>query len=742
MPICPKCNTANNDSNRFCSQCGHTFSYSQTGKLNTDMLLEGRYLIIKMLGQGGFGAVYLAFDQRLNNSTVAIKEMSSATVKTDMQNAISGFKQEASMLIKLRHPALPRIMDFFPVGADRWYLVMDFIEGVTLQQLALQRGPIPEKEVLQWTKQIGEILAYLHEQQPPIIFRDLKPSNIMLTPSGSIKLIDFGIARHFNQVSPVDTTNYGSHGFSPPEQYGTSQTDPRADIYSLGATLHCLLSGRDPKNNAFNFTPIGQIARVSPQTELAVMRALEMNPDHRPRNIQEFLKLLPSAESKPIPNAFGSAAIVTDSSATAPLAANQAAPGVATLPLHTANMNTQVQADQKSNKTTIKKITIISLIIALFIGGFAVINTLQNKEKEKRNQYEAYLQAGIDAFKQKDYIKAESNYEKALDLYTEAETYLNLAKTYLSENRNEKVISYLTDLLNNGKLENSLETKYLLGSAYYNMKDYQNAIRYFEEAVGKDAIKSGDNYETAYRDLAVSYAKTGNYEKAQKILNELTGGNGFNQHIAHYVSGELALIKQEYSQAQQEYATAIQMDPQNSRYKISMAQLYTEINRQGLPVSEKIENYRQAVNLLNEVEKDDQFNVQALNELGKTYYELGLLYESQGNSESQSMYQAGILTFNKMRDLGIEDVELLVNIGILQDKSGNLSEAEQAYKKALELDPNSSRTNLVYGLFKLKAKEYDTAYKYLSKTVELNQNQAEVTVAQSKIDELREKGWI
>ena len=759
MSKCPKCNTVNNKQSKCCSQCGFVFNGSQTGQLNTDMILEGRYVIVKTLGQGGMGAVYLALDQRLNNSAVAIKEMSTATVKAgSLQTAISSFKQEASMLIKLRHLALPRIMDFFPVGADRWYLVMDFIEGVTLQQVVEQNGVLPEREVLDWAKQIGEILSYLHEQNPPIIFRDLKPSNIMLTPNGSIKLIDFGIARHFNQASSVDTQAYGSHGFSPPEQYGKSQTDPRADIYSLGATLHYLLTGLDPKKNPFNFTPVGQIATLSPQFEAAIMQALELNPDQRPRSVKEMMALLPLIKSQPATGRAGDyhSAPLTDDSITAPLSAqapnifintaNQAAE-IVTMPLQSntkgSGFNIETSTDVKHKKTTAgTRIAVISLLVVLLIAGYAVINVLQGKETEKRSRYEAYLQAGMQAFNQKDYVKAESNYEQALAIYQETETYIDLAKTYLSENHNEKVISYLTELLNNGKLKNGLEVKYLLGSAYYNMNDYKNAILYFQEAVGDGTISTGDDYETAYRDLAVSYAKTGNYDKAQEILDKLTAGNGFNKHIAHYVSGELALIEQDFSTAWSEFETAIQLDPQNSRYKISLSQLYTELNQQGISVSEKISNYKQAIKLLNEVQSEDKFNVIALNELGKNYYELGLLYESQGNSESQAMFQDGILAFNKLIDLGMEDVELLINIGILQDKSGNLNEAEKAYTKALELDPNSSRANLVYGLFKLKEKEYSTAYKYLSQTVQLNQNQAEVSVAQAKIDELREKGWI
>lgn len=302
MLNCPVCDKEIPDDSKFCKECGYSFigGSGQTGRLNPDTVLGDRYVIVKTLGQGGMGAVYLALDSRLNNSPVAIKEMSTRAVGGDLQAAIASFKKEAAILIGLRHPALPVVRDFFAKGEDRWYLVMDYIEGQTLNNIADMRGAIPEAEVLDWARQLCDILDYLHKQNPPIIFRDLKPANIMLTPQGQIKLIDFGIARHFRAGNTTDTSAYGSHGFAPPEQYGENQTSPASDIYGLGATLHFLLTGIDPGKNPFIFEPPSKYTKVTIRTETAVMKALDFAAENRPQNMQEMLALLTHGMSGPV----------------------------------------------------------------------------------------------------------------------------------------------------------------------------------------------------------------------------------------------------------------------------------------------------------------------------------------------------------------------------------------------------------------------------------------------------------
>lgn len=292
MIRCPVCTNDNPDDQKYCGECGLNLMESFTGRLSQDSLLEDRYRIIKTIGRGGMGAVYLALDQRLNNMRVAIKEMSTRAVgQGNLDSAIYSFKKEAALLIHLRHPALPRVIDFFPRGTERWYLVMDFIEGKNLASVLAERGPVDEGEVMLWTRQLCEILDFLHRQTPPIIFRDLKPSNIMLTPQGQIKLVDFGIARHFRPGVGSDTAAYGSTGFAPPEQYGDRQTNVRSDVYALGATMHNLLTGIDPKASPFFFEEPKNHAKISPDLNNAIMKALEFKAELRPENVRHFWTL-------------------------------------------------------------------------------------------------------------------------------------------------------------------------------------------------------------------------------------------------------------------------------------------------------------------------------------------------------------------------------------------------------------------------------------------------------------------
>src|SRR6266571_7028225 len=215
---------------------------TQTGRLSQNTLLHKRYMIMRTIGHGGMAAVYQAQDSK-HNTLCAIKEMSFSTVPTNEQKqAVQNFLAEATILSRLNHPNLPVFTDFFTEG-ERHFLVMEYIEGNTLEELLeMNGGPFSEQRVLGWARQLCDVLEYLHSQQPPVIFRDMKPGNIMLRRDGRIKLIDFGIARIFRHSGSRDTQMLGTPGFAPPEQYGSSQTDERSDIYSLAMTLFQLMT--------------------------------------------------------------------------------------------------------------------------------------------------------------------------------------------------------------------------------------------------------------------------------------------------------------------------------------------------------------------------------------------------------------------------------------------------------------------------------------------------------------------
>ncbi len=294
--FCDRCGTANRAQAVFCAACGqrlHTplvgsMSNSLTGLLVQHHMLKQRYRIINQIGRGGFGAVYKAMDIQFGNRLVAIKEMSQSSLDLqELTKAVDAFKREALLLAVLTHPNLPRIYEQFP-DAGRWYLVMDFIEGQTLEArldnasgATGQPQGLPLQKVLGIGIQLCTVLDYLHTRQPPIIFRDLKPANVMLTSHEHVYLIDFGIARHFKPGQATDTIAFGSPGYAAPEQYGRMQTTPRSDVYSLGATLHHMLTGQDPSHTPFQFAPLrSQLGPDRLKTLLTQM--LEMDASKRP----------------------------------------------------------------------------------------------------------------------------------------------------------------------------------------------------------------------------------------------------------------------------------------------------------------------------------------------------------------------------------------------------------------------------------------------------------------------------
>jgi len=292
---CDNCGVANRAEATLCFACnqplqptaGEQISISTAPLVNSHLLIQ-RYRILGQLGRGGFGAVYQAEDIRFGNRAVAIKEMNPVNLSPqEIAEATEAFKHEALLLANLTHPNLPRIYDHFS-DTGRWYLVMDFIEGETLEEY-LQKAPggyLPVEEVLDIGMQLCSVLGYLHACQPPIIFRDLKPANIMRTAEGNYYLIDFGIARHFKPGQAKDTVAFGSPGYAAPEQYGRRQTTPRADIYSLGTTLHHLLSGDDPSLTPFRFAPFqfnGQLATAGLDT--LIMQMVEVDERKRPASM-------------------------------------------------------------------------------------------------------------------------------------------------------------------------------------------------------------------------------------------------------------------------------------------------------------------------------------------------------------------------------------------------------------------------------------------------------------------------
>ena len=289
---CPSCGAANEAEAQMCFACG--LSLKITLPLpeieGQRPLLQERYRVLAQVGKGGFSAVYRAQDTLFNNHLVAIKAISlSGLSATEIIEATDAFNREVVLLTHLKHQGLPRVYSQFS-SAECWYMVMDFIEGVTLERYleTMPPGRLAMNEALDIGQSLCAVLEYLHSRQPPIIFRDLKPGNVMIRPDGHISLIDFGIARHYKAGQAKDTIPFGSPGYAAPEQYGRAQTTPRSDIYSLGAILHQLLTGDDPSQSPFRFAPLQSCLDDQPmlaELDALIQRMVTMDAWQRPESI-------------------------------------------------------------------------------------------------------------------------------------------------------------------------------------------------------------------------------------------------------------------------------------------------------------------------------------------------------------------------------------------------------------------------------------------------------------------------
>jgi len=251
-----------------------------------------------VLPGGGQGAIYLAQALHLGNDQCIVKELREHFAdSSERQSAIQMLASEAYMLQRLNHQRIPRVMDHF-AEHGKHYIVMAYVQGETLEAVLQRQGSsgLPEEQVLGWVDQICEVLEYLHSQNPPVIFRDLKPSNIMIGPDGQIRLIDFGISRFFKPGQTRDTWNMGTAGYAPPEQFGQGQTDARSDVYALGAMTHQLLSGRDPSLTPFRFPRLSMLdSSISTEVEAVVVKSLAHDPADRYQSIREMREALSNA---------------------------------------------------------------------------------------------------------------------------------------------------------------------------------------------------------------------------------------------------------------------------------------------------------------------------------------------------------------------------------------------------------------------------------------------------------------
>ena len=259
--------------------------------LEIGSLVDGKYKILNKVGQGGMSVVYLAMNEKANKQW-AVKEVRKDGV-LDFESVKQGLVAETDILKKLSHPNLPSIVDVIDTE-DSFIIIMDYIQGNSLNKALEEYGAQPQENVIEWAKQLCDVLGYLHSRVPPIIYRDMKPANIMLKPDGNVTLIDFGTAREFKAKNLADTTCLGTVGYAAPEQFGgMGQTDARTDIYCLGATLYHLVTGMNPCEPPYEIKPIRDInPALSSGLERIILKCTQRDPNDRYQSAAELMYAL------------------------------------------------------------------------------------------------------------------------------------------------------------------------------------------------------------------------------------------------------------------------------------------------------------------------------------------------------------------------------------------------------------------------------------------------------------------
>ncbi len=687
--FCDNCGLANADTARFCQHCAAPLLFKRsTGELPEKTLLGGRYQLEARIGQGGMGAVYRASDTRFNNRSVAIKEMSRAGLTpTRIQEAEDSFERESRLLADLVHPNLPRIYDYF-TEEERSYLVMDFIEGETLEDYLEHKGggPVSLEQALDWGMQLCDVLSHLHTHQPPIIFRDLKPSNVMISRS-HIYLIDFGIARIFKPGQSHDTVAFGSPGFAAPEQYGKAQSTPRSDIYSLGALLHCLLTGVDPSEQPFFFRPASELNPAVPaELNSLLVRMLDMKIENRPASAKEVETVLRRIEEQRI-----SGTLTRVVPLQAPVATKQ--PTV-TVPPYSPYATSTAQARQAHQMRDAQ--------------GWQKIGTthgLNGKHQEALTSFERALHMDsklVTAWNGKGTAlnmlhrnkEALAAFEQALALEPDNALAWNgkgVAQNALGSPE-QALFSFDTALHYEPRLGQALHNK---GLVLRQLRRFPEALRIFEQALAlepRNAVYWNSKGNTLY-DLGRFGDALSAFQESQK-LNPNYAPN-------YYGMGNVYYAEQRFKSALENYDKAIQLDRYFVKAHDKRGNVLTDLKR----LSEAIDAYDAALRI-------DPRYVPALNGKANALCEL-------------EQYDAALLAYDSAVRFNPNAPLSWNGLGNAHYHLRNYQKSLEAYERALRLNPKMASAWHNKSLVLKQLRQHKEALEAAEEAVKLAPNDAD-----------------
>lgn len=484
-------------------------------------VIDGKYEILREIGHGGMSVVYLAMDTHLNKQW-AVKEIKKKGSGKNDEIIVNSLLAEANLMKRLDHAALPRIVDIIDNGVTI-YVVMDYIEGESLDKILNEYGAQPEELVIGWAMQLCDALAYLHAQKPPIIYRDMKPANIMLKPEGNIKIIDFGIAREYKEQSLADTTVLGTKGYAPPEQY-SGQTDARSDIFALGMTMHHLLTGIDPRSGEA-YAPVRMWnPELSEGIELIIDKCVEPAPENRYQNCSDLLYDLEYPDlitrgykkrQKRKVAAFMAAAGMT-------VVLFLAGAVCTTIAKNINNSNYEILVSPSTATALNEKIDSYKRAIAIYPertdAYMCMLEAYEDEGrfgKEENDEFLALYNANKDTFDHTTSEVAELNYKIGMMYFN---YYMEEDGSYSFSTRVQKAYSFFAENHNNAEIPQDFEDMNLSECYYQICSFYKNYI--LNGATVEEA--SRDNYENLFSTIENTLADV----QSAGAYNQLSLYNG------------------------------------------------------------------------------------------------------------------------------------------------------------------------------------------------------------------------
>ena len=454
-------------------------------------VLDGKYEILKEIGRGGMSIVYLARDNRLNKQW-AVKEMKNDGTKT-RDTLLKGLEREANILKDVDHPVLPRIVDIIN-SRGTIYVVMDFIEGTNIAEILKEKGAQPQEKVIEWGRQLASALDYLHSMNPPIIYRDMKPSNVMLKPEGGVKLIDFGTAKEYTIENNADTTALGTRGYAAPEQFGDAQgrgiykTDARTDIYNLGATMYHMVTGKNPCEPPYEMKPIRQWnPALSTGLEKIILKCTQPDPNDRYQSCSELLYAL----------------------------------------------DHYTELDDSFRKKNKKKLALfITSAVLTVVGGVAAIVGYSGIKRLRMENYVELVNSGNEAYEDGNYKAASNYYKDAMNLDVDSsdaylrmlDMYVKVDSKYTGEGEPEldlaSGLSAIEAKIKDPSRKVNADVIYQVAYRYFVMEQWGAAANYFRMIDDSDDEHYSKNYD--------SYSKSAKYlgEVAAALDTGITDARG------------------------------------------------------------------------------------------------------------------------------------------------------------------------------------------------------------------------